>query len=177
MINRLISHWLKSDLLVMIPVAPEYYAAKIIENEPFSQAAWAYRSTAWRLLDDFRIDWLCDYDALVTTHDINVETTDPEDYVSSFAKSLKHLHKTQKARGQSASLRQGTQTSGSLFNRPDDFIASFRQRLTHILESKIRGLPQDSEHPFLARKSQNFRYRGSWSVRLNGEWSPYRTFP
>lgn len=150
------------------PDGAEYYAAKVIESEPFSQAAWAYRSTAWRLLDHPRKNWLCNYDTLVTTHNIDVQTADTNDYVSSLANSLKRLHKTHTAPG-NQSLRQGTQTSGSLFNRSDEFLASFRERLTHILDSKIRNLPQDPEHPFLARASRNFRFRGSWSVRLNGD--------
>lgn len=150
------------------PILAEQHAAKVIETNRYSQAGWAYRATAWRVMDDPRRHWLSDYDTFVTVHDIGASSSDTADYISSLAEGLRELHRAKQAPG-NQSLRHGTQTSGSLFNRPEPFIREFQERLHSIIKDRLSTLPADDEHPFLSRQSQSITFQGSWSVCLSGE--------
>jgi hypothetical protein len=66
------------------------------------------------------------------------------------------------------SLRSGSQTPGFLFGRGEPAIAAAREAFRRAVEGWIAGLPDDTAHPFLARKAPSVRFSGSWSVRL---WS------
>lgn len=133
-----------------------------------NQEAWAYLSTAWRLLQDPREDWLCNYDSLVTL----VEVDPPPGYgsISEFldtlTATLTPLHKARREPVQQ-SLRKGSQTSGRLFGRPDPVLDATHNALVDAIERWIRTLPRDAEHPCLSRFGESVRFVGSWSVRLN----------
>lgn len=137
--------------------------------EPGNQEAWANLATAWRLLDDPREHWLCDYDRLVTL--IEVETPPGFDTQSSFLEALAAtLDQRHKARREpiQQSLRGGSQTPGRLFGGPDPLLASTRSALVRGVERWLASLPTDASHPFLARKTRSVHISGSWSVKL---WS------
>lgn len=146
-------------------------AAEILERRtarnPGDQVAWSLLSLAWRLLGDPREQWLCDYERLVMV----AEVTPPDgalgsaDYAREVAAILDPLHVTTAEPGDQT-LRGGTQTSGSLFARPDPTIQRFRESVELAAARMIAQLPDDPSHPFLARKSERFKFSGSWSVRL-----------
>ena len=80
---------------------------------------------------------------------------------------LDPLHHTNAEPGDQ-SLRGGTQTSGSLFERPDPAIQRFRKSVVEAAQLAIAALPADPTHPFLSRRSNGVVPVGSWSVRLQG---------
>ena len=146
-------------------------AAEILEKraaiDPSDQLAWSMLSLAWRLLDDPREHWLCDYDRLVMVTEVPSPDggKDPAEYAREVAALLDPLHVTRSEPGDQ-SLRGGTQTSGALFSRPDPGIQRFREAVSLAAAGAVTGLPDEPTHPFLSRKSLRFGFSGSWSVRL-----------
>ena len=146
-------------------------AAEILELrtaiDPRDQLAWSMLGLAWRLMDDPREHWLCDYERLVMVTDVPSPdgAMDSNDYAREVAAMLDPLHVTTAEPGDQ-SLRGGTQTSGSLFSRPDPAIQRFREAVDAAARTRIAALPDDPNHPFLNRKSLQFGFSGSWSVRL-----------
>lgn len=141
--------------------------ASILTNEtPFNQAAWAYLATAWRMLDDEREFWLCDYERLIQPIEVEADGFDSSvGFANAVAETLASLHQTQYEPGDQ-SLRNGTQTSGSLFDRRDPMIACLKQALTIAINKWVSQFPDASDHPFLRRKGTGIRFSGSWSVKL-----------
>ena len=45
-------------------------ALRMADKDPLNQTAWSILSLAWRLLDDPREHWLCDYDRQVMSVDV-----------------------------------------------------------------------------------------------------------
>ncbi|MEO8618798.1 MAG: tetratricopeptide repeat protein, partial [Sphingomicrobium sp.] len=133
------------------------------------QTGWSLLGLAWRMLADPREQWLCDYDRLVMTIDVNPVdgSTNAKVFSTSVAASLDPLHTTQSEPGDQ-SLRRGTQTSGDLFARLDPTIQQFRLAVLAAAQKAVSKLPEDHDHPFLRRKSKKLDIRGSWSVRLQG---------
>ena len=133
-------------------------------RSPLDQSGWAYLATAWRMLGDEREYWLCDYERLIGEQFVN-----PTDgFTAQVAETLNVLHKTLAAPGDQ-SLRGGTQTSGSLFDRQDPMVQALKERVMDRVQDYIDLLPEDPNHPFLQRKSSRFRFAGSWSVRLKSQ--------
>ena len=133
------------------------------------QIGWSLLSLAWRMLEDPREHWLCNYDALVMVTEVPAPDgkLSPKEFAKVVAAALDPLHQTLEAPG-NQSLRHGTQTSGALFDRPDPVIQSFREAVMQAAAGAISKLPDDPTHPFLRRKSTRFGFSGSWSVRLRG---------
>lgn len=149
------------------PDAAAQRALFAAQKDPLNQEAWAMLSTAWRMLDDPREQWLCDYERFVLVDDV----APPAGYVTQAAfiealsAKLSAMHSSQHA-PLNQSLRGGTQTSGSLFGRRDPVIAAARDALRASIERMIAKLPDDPGHPFLGRRARSVRFSGSWSVRL-----------
>ena len=148
-------------------------AAKLAEEatrrNPVSQLGWALLGLAWRLLDDPHEQWLCDYERLVMVMDVPPPSGDsgPAQFAASVAVTLDSLHQGGAAPG-NQSLRNGTQTRGHLFNRPEPEVQQLRAAVTLAARNAIASLPDDPTHPFLSRKSANLAFAGSWSARLQG---------
>ena len=137
--------------------------------EPGNQEAWANLATAWRLLDDPREHWLCDYDRLVGMFEIDTPPgfADQSEFLDALTANLDQRHKARREPIQQ-SVRGGSQTPGRLFGRPDPLLASARAALVDAVERWLATLPTDASHPFLMRKTRRVRIGGSWSVKL---WS------
>lgn len=148
-------------------------AAELLEAQaradPLDQVTWSQLAIAWRLLDDPREAWLCDYDRLVIVTDVPGGAAGTASaYAAQVAAALDPLHHARAAPGDQ-SLRGGTQTSGALFDRPEPAIQAFRAAIIAAAERAIAGLPDDPTHPFLRRKAPRIKVAGSWSVRLSAE--------
>jgi tetratricopeptide (TPR) repeat protein len=137
--------------------------------DPGNQEAWAYLATAWRLMDDPREDWLCDYSRLIGMVEIEppVGFTDQTNFLEALGSSLDRLHRARREPIQQ-SLRGGSQTPGRLFGRRDPVLVAARSSLLRGVEQWLATLPTDERHPFLMRKMRSVRLDGSWSVKL---WS------
>ena len=138
-----------------------------LARDPQSQLVWAKLSIVWRMLDDPREHWLCDYDRLVMVTDVPSSDglLEADKYAEAMASVLDPLHQTLHAPGDQT-LRGGTQTSSELFAYPGKDIQDFRQAILQAASEMVASLPSDPTHPFLRRKSDRLGVAGSWSVRL-----------
>lgn len=146
-------------------------AGEAAARNRFDQNAWACLATAWRMLDDPREHWLCDYQRLVGH--VPVEPPpglDGAGFLETLRKTLEPLHQARQA-PMTQSLRGGTQTPGRLFGRPDPIIEATRVQVLRAIEQWLAQLPEDATHPFLSRRRASVDIGGSWSVRL---WSSDR---
>lgn len=147
-------------------------ASEVLQQDPWNQQALAYLATAWRLQGDEREFWLCDYERLVTT----VEVEPPPsfagmpDFLDALGTTLDTLHRAARE-PLSQSVRGGSQTAGQLFGRADPLLDATRKALQHAAERWLDSLPPDPTHPFLQRNGRRTRFSGSWSVKL---WSAGR---
>lgn len=137
---------------------------------PQDQGVWAHLATAWAMTGDVREDWLCGYERFICHFDIadRISGLDCGSYATVVADTLDGIHDTVREPG-NQSLRSGTQTSSSLFERDIPAIGVFRQNLFEAIREYISALPDDRAHPFLSRKGAIPRFTGSWSVRLKGD--------
>ena len=134
---------------------------------PFNQRALAYLGLCWRLLDDERDAVLNDYDKLVVPYDLPV----PEGYSSAeeFNERLRdvllplHIGIRHPA---DQTLRNGSQTSGDLFDRSEPEIRALMASLSLCIEDYIGRFPRSDEHPLYMRRSHGYEFSASWSVRL-----------
>ena len=151
------------------PARAAEHCLKLTRINRFDQTAWSLLSVAWRLLDDPREQWLCDYERLVMITEVVPHDggRSAAEYAAEVAAMLDPLHQTSAEPGDQ-SLRGGTQTSGALFERPDPAIQRFRRSVIEAAQRAIASLPTDNNHPFLARRSKRLVPVGSWSVRLKG---------
>lgn len=135
--------------------------------DPDDQPALAYLGVAWRLLDDPREHWLCDYERLVGSVEVPPPAghTDAGAFLAALGSTLDGLHRATRE-PVNQSLRGGSQTSGVLFGRRDPLIAATREAIAAAVARHVATLPDDPRHPFLRRKSTRVRFVGSWSVRL-----------
>lgn len=135
---------------------------------PYDQTTLAYLTLACRELGDSAFERLVDIDGFVREYDLPVPAgfADAAAFNAVLAEDLVRLH-TRKAEPIDQTLRNGTQTAGSLFAQPSRTILLLRERIREVVAEYIKTLPADPAHPFLARRSQEFDFAGSWSCRLN----------
>jgi len=142
----------------------EMLASRLVAG-PQAMTAWAYRHTAWRMMDDPRLRWLDQEGALVRTYDISASLP-PLDRL---AETLRAIHRD-RAQPIDQSVRHGTQTDGPLFARIDPVIRATREAIRAAVAAHIRGLPPlGPDHPAWAEAPEaRPRFTGAWSVRLTG---------
>lgn len=134
---------------------------------PFNQRALAYMGLCWRLLDDERDEILNDYESMVVPYDPPV----PEGYGSaaefnqSLQTVLERLHIGLR-HPSDQTLRGGSQTSGNLFDYRDPEIQALVASLRPCIEDYIGRFPQNNEHPLYKRRTGDYEFSASWSVRL-----------
>ncbi len=144
--------------------------AAAADVRPFDQEIIAYKGLCWRLMGDPRDGWLNDYERFVRS--FKIET--PPGYASlaefnnALNRALDQLHTT-KIQPADQTLLGGTQTQDSLFTRRIKEVQEVRAAIEDVVRRYIDELPDDPDHPLLCRKSKNFRFAGSWSVRLKSE--------
>jgi Putative 2OG-Fe(II) oxygenase len=127
---------------------------------------WPYLSTAWRLLDDPRSQWLDGNPLYVGNIDAGFSAAD----LTELAAFLRQLH-TAKAAYAEQSVRGGTQTDRSLLLRHEPILQQARAKLMTVMQKFANNLPPHDTydgliHPLLSRPRDNLRISGSWSVRL-----------
>ncbi|MEY2720935.1 MAG: tetratricopeptide repeat protein [Gammaproteobacteria bacterium] len=157
--------WRRSQVRVLLAARRPELAAQAAEETlawaGYDQALLASLSTAWRLLDDPREQWLCHYEGLVCSADLDVD-----DWIEELREVLLGLHRAHRAPLRQ-SLRLGSQTSGNLLGRTEPVIAKLRSALQETIVSTLATLPRDEHHPFLTRNSGRTRFAGSWSAKLS----------
>jgi Tfp pilus assembly protein PilF len=162
-INAYVRHLLKRGDVALA----EQKTALALDLDPNSQESWAYRATAWRLMQDAREYWLCDYDRLVQQMPLAMEKADGDlsTLLTDVRRYLDQIHLAQHEPA-AQSVRGGSQTPGVLFGRNAEPVQILERVIRRTLENWVAKLPDDATHPFLRRKSSYLRFAGSWSVKL-----------
>lgn len=137
--------------------------------EPDRQHWIAYEATAWRLLGDERYDSLVDLDRFVRPFELPV----PPGYetINAFnAALLDALDRWQPyaAHPLNQTLRNGIQTTRELTEVDDPVIQAYFQALDQPIRAYMAEVGSGDEHPLTARNTGDYRFAGSWSVRLRG---------
>ncbi len=128
----------------------------------FGPDAWPYISICWRMLADPRWGWLEGDRDLARVFDIGGLQAE----LPALAERLRSLHRWQ-VHPFEQSLRGGTQTENVLLSRDEPEIRSLERHLRETIRDYLDGLPPpDADHPVLSRPRGDFRFSGSWSVRL-----------
>jgi tetratricopeptide (TPR) repeat protein len=151
------------------PDEAERHAMRATELTPVDQSGWAYLTLIWRLLENPREHWLADYENLVMPIDIEKPPgfSDMAAYLLELSNFLTGLHQTRMAPAEQ-SLRGGTQTRGTLFDKMAPILKSLTEQIKIQVADRLKKLPDDPVHPFLRRKPANgsVQFTGSWSVQL-----------
>jgi tetratricopeptide (TPR) repeat protein len=139
-------------------------------HKPHDQQAIALQGLAWRFLGDPRAGRLNDHDRFVQCFALqpHPEWGDAAAFNARLEEALVHLHNTSN-HPLEQTLRGGTQTMGELFDRDAPEIQAVRVMIEDAVRAYIAALPSDADHVFLNRKSDGFRFSGSWSVRLRSQ--------
>jgi tetratricopeptide (TPR) repeat protein len=137
------------------------------QRAPDDQLSWALKGLCWRLLGDSRYQWLIDYQKHIQVY---VLSTPPgysslEKFLEELEEVLLSMHSTKFSPSQQT-LKHGTQTPGRLLYKKNPAIELYKTLLTEVVHEYIDRLPEDNEHPLLRRKSHDFLFAGSWSVKL-----------
>jgi uncharacterized protein (TIGR02466 family) len=143
------------------PDAGAAIALAALETAPEDISLWALLSLCWRMLGDAKEAWLNPAPGLFKTYDIGFASD-----LGELTGTLRGLH-IARHHPAGQSLRNGTQTRGSLFRRNDEALIALREHIRTAVQQYIRELPpEDSAHPLLRYRSQRMDFSGSWSVRL-----------
>lgn len=137
---------------------------KVLKAEPWDIAAWALLGLAWRAMGDPRKEWLHEQAGLVNFLPLQAHSTLTEEAID----HLRELHgRSPFPLGQS--LRGGTQTRAKLFDYASPILQQLGAAILATLEDYRSQLPgSDTTHPLLRHREEDWRFDGSWSVRLAG---------
>ncbi len=146
---------------------------RALEMDPDDQLTWACIGVCWEQLGDPRYGALCNYDEFVQEYELKPAAAykDMQECNQVLIQVLNEAHNT-RAHPPDQTLRNGTQTIGSLFKRDIPVIHELVRSLDQAIALYIDHLAtldiplQGFEHPLLRRINKQFRYAGSWSVRL-----------
>lgn len=127
--------------------------------------AWAHVELGWRILDDPRRDWLLGSGALVVYRAL--ERFD--EYAEPLIELLRALHAPLRHHASEQSARLGTQTDGPLFSLGHGAIQDLVGDIRSNVAAYLAAMPDlGPGHPLTPLRMRNFRFSGSWSIRLTG---------
>jgi uncharacterized protein (TIGR02466 family) len=135
---------------------------------PLEQGVLALHTTAQRLVGDDAYFRIADYAAVPKVMRLEPPPGYPD--IETFCIELKAYLETlhaSKAHPTDQTLRGGTQTFGALFQDRSPVIRQFVVQLRKSIADYIRAMPEDPDHPLFGRKTTDFDFSGSWSVRLS----------
>jgi len=153
-------------------------AARILEEAlkyaPYDQLLLAHLTLAYRELGDSRLNDLADIERFVRVYDIPPPAgfNDVDAFNRALSEDLLGLH-TRNVEPFDQTLRGGTQTPGYLFHRPTRALEGVRDKIREAVGDYVGSLPEDRNHPLLARKESTFDFATAWSCRLRS--SGYHT--
>jgi len=151
-------------LLVDDPEKAEAFCKAGLHRAPHDQSCLALLGTSWRLQGNTQDEYLNGYDNLIRIFDLEPPDgySSMEEFNAVLSLELERLHpKTQAYLEQS--LRGGTQTQGHLFGAGHVMVEKLRARIEVALSAYIADLVPDGQHPFLARRRNDFHFVGAWS--------------
>jgi Flp pilus assembly protein TadD len=142
----------------------------LLAGEPDDQYLIALQTTAWRLLGDERYARLCDYRKLVVPCQLEAPApwTSLADFLSDLKRSLEKLHGRLRHPLLFQSLRHGTETTNDLTRSDDPVIRALFQAFDAPIRDYIVRMGMGDDW-LRRRNSGNYRFNGSWSVRLRAD--------
>jgi tetratricopeptide (TPR) repeat protein len=135
-----------------------------VRAAPFDQGALAMHELALRLGRDARAEVLADYDKHVQVFDLDL----PEGLNAALDAHLDTLHGDAREHIDQT-LRRGTQTMEPLFDGDDPAVAALRVRIETAVAEYIARMGGGGAHPLASRRTEGFRFTGSWSSRLRDQ--------
>jgi hypothetical protein len=152
------------------PQKAEFFCHAGLRQKPHDQTCLALLGTAWRLQGDEQDETLNGYDTLIRIFDLAPPDgfSSMESFNAELGTYLERLHPRTEAYLEQ-SLHGGTQTEGHLFGAGHALVEKLRARIEEAIYSYVADLAPDDRHPFLARRSKNFRYAGAWSSLLRDQ--------
>ncbi|WP_462176913.1 putative 2OG-Fe(II) oxygenase [Pseudoalteromonas gelatinilytica] len=138
-----------------------------VKFNPNNQELWAYLSIAWRLSNNDKYHWLTNLDKFVKVMELPAPAGFKTfaDFNHQLQELMISLH-TNKLQPLDQSVRSGSQTQGHLLQRSNQLIDLFKTSMSQCINQYLTQLPEDVNHPLLARNHKRFVARGSWSVKL-----------
>jgi tetratricopeptide (TPR) repeat protein len=135
--------------------------------DPQDQLALAGLSIAFRAIGDPAYERLVNFRDFVRHSEIKLPAgySSSEEFNHALVAQLNSLH-TEKVNPIDQTLRNGTQTPGSLFAKATGSLSELQEALRDTIQQYVSDLPFDPEHAFLRRKLSSFAFSGSWSCRL-----------
>jgi tetratricopeptide (TPR) repeat protein len=143
-------------------------AQRRLDVAPHDQHGLAVLGSAWRVMDDERDEVLNGYDDLI--HTIELEPPQGFSSMADFNQELNAALEILYPQGRepvNQSLRHGSQTRGHIFGASHDLVEKLKQRIVQALSRYIADIGPDARHPFRGRRTNGFRFTGSWSSRLS----------
>ncbi len=137
------------------------------EIAPDDQYVLAVQGLVWRVQGDPREPWLNDVARFVHAVDLPAPPGFPSmaAFTELLTRELQSLH-LDSAPPVDQTLRKGTQTLGDIFEQSHPLVNLLKQGISAAVDAYIRALPHDASHPFLQRRSTQWRFTDSWSSRL-----------
>ena len=165
--NAVARQMVKIDIILERYTNAQTLLEAMFSGTPHCQLTWGLQSLVWRLCEDARYCWLCDYDNFIKTYQLPVplEYESLDSFLKAIRDELMPMHRNEHEPLEQT-LRHGTQTAARLLHSSNPVLQALKESLKAILTSYIDSLPDDIEHPFLSRKSGEFEFSGSWSVKL-----------
>ena len=140
----------------------------LIKNDPDNQGLWCLLATVLKDSDITRYKKLIDLEWLVFQRDLappdRYETIG--DFNQALVEQLEQLHLMERQPIEQ-SLVGGTQTVGRIFDHKSDVLASLKHLLVSNIESMLRTLSFDKDHPTRRYADSDFDFSGAWSVKLH----------
>lgn len=139
----------------------------LLANAPDDQYLIALETTAWRMLGDPRHAVYCNYPHLVRPYRVPTPDGWPNlpAFLADLKRSLERLHDPHGHPLLFQSLRHGTETTTDLARHADPVIQALFRAFDAPIRDYLAGLGQGDD-ALRRRNRGNYRYHGSWSVRL-----------
>jgi len=141
-----------------------------VARAPLDQAALAVHELALRCNGDPRAAILADYESHVQVFDLEPPDgfADLAAFHAALSAHLDTLHGDAREHVDQT-LRHGTQTLDPLFDGDNALIAALRPRIEKAVRSYIARMRDADDHPLSSRRTDSFRFPGSWSSRLRDQ--------
>ncbi|MEP6938596.1 MAG: putative 2OG-Fe(II) oxygenase [Rudaea sp.] len=140
---------------------------ELLASAPDDQYLVALQTTAWRLLGDERYVQRCDYARLVlpTTLDVPSGWSTLAHFLADVKAGLECLHDPDGHPLLFQSLRHGTETTQDLARAQDPAIRALFGAFDAPIRAYLARIGHGSD-PLRRRNGGDYRFNGSWSVRL-----------
>ncbi|WP_158879781.1 tetratricopeptide repeat protein [Rhodanobacter sp. L36] len=139
----------------------------LLANTPDDQYLVALQTTAWRMLGDERYLAYCDYAALAVPQTLPVPSSwsNLPGFLADLKQSLERLHNPTGHPLLFQSLRHGTETTEDLTRSADPVIQALFKAFDEPIREYLARIGHGND-PLRRRNRGNYRFNGSWSVRL-----------